>query len=291
MESGMETVAVDHEFVRRLDAAPRSTDRLDLWWLGQCGFLVQWNDQRLLIDPYLSDSLTSKYAHTQRPHVRNSPRVVDPALLGGITLVTASHFHSDALDALTLAPVVTRNPALTFVGPRAIQEQIIDRLGRPADVLMSDGERVDLDGDITITCVLSVHDSSDTHHDPNRDHQGNALFLGYLIRLGPFNVYHAGDTTNYVGLDSNILAASDTIDLAMLPINSSNAGTFVSMDADAAAVLASRIRCELVVPCHYGVFEHTVASPEVFASRCRELGASARCLQLGEQLTLTKPFK
>ena len=35
-------------------------DDLRLWWLGQSGFLVQWRGHHLLLDPYLSDSLTAK---------------------------------------------------------------------------------------------------------------------------------------------------------------------------------------------------------------------------------------
>ena len=35
---------------------------LSIWWLGQSGFLVQWQGRHLLFDPYLSDSLTVKYA-------------------------------------------------------------------------------------------------------------------------------------------------------------------------------------------------------------------------------------
>jgi len=41
-----------------------------LWWLGQSGFLIQWQGKHLLIDPYLSDSLTEKYAGTDKPHIR-----------------------------------------------------------------------------------------------------------------------------------------------------------------------------------------------------------------------------
>ena len=37
---------------------------LRLWWLGQSGFLVQLDGRHLLLDPYLSDSLTEKYAGT-----------------------------------------------------------------------------------------------------------------------------------------------------------------------------------------------------------------------------------
>src|SRR5207244_3573727 len=89
---------------RVLDANGRA-----LWWLGQSGFLVVQHGQALVFDPYLSDSLTRKYAHTDKPHTRITERVVDPAALGRlgiIHVITSSHNHTDHLDAETLVPLL-----------------------------------------------------------------------------------------------------------------------------------------------------------------------------------------
>ena len=67
-----------------------------LWWLGQSGFLLARNGRAIVLDPYLSDSLTKKYEHTDKPHVRITERVVDPAALGAIgviDIITSSHNH------------------------------------------------------------------------------------------------------------------------------------------------------------------------------------------------------
>ena len=74
----------DDAFLADVAGAAREaegTDRFHLWWLGQSGFLVQWRGYHLLLDPYLSDSLTRKYAGTDKPHVRMTARVVDPERL------------------------------------------------------------------------------------------------------------------------------------------------------------------------------------------------------------------
>ena len=62
-----------------IGAARKEQSGLNLWWLGQSGFLVHWQDRQLLIDPYLSDSLTEKYAKTDKPHERMTELVIDPA--------------------------------------------------------------------------------------------------------------------------------------------------------------------------------------------------------------------
>src|SRR6185295_831795 len=98
-----------------------------LWWLGQSGYLLQWNGKRVLIDPYLSDSLTKKYAATSKPHVRMSERVIDPALMSDISIVTSSHNHTDHLDAGTLVPLIKNNPGIRFVIPEANRLFVTDR--------------------------------------------------------------------------------------------------------------------------------------------------------------------
>jgi L-ascorbate metabolism protein UlaG (beta-lactamase superfamily) len=82
------------------------SEHFQLWWLGQSGFLVQWKGMHLLLDPYLSDSLTRKYAHTTKPHVRMTARVVEPERLHFVEVVTSSHNHTDHLDAETLGPLL-----------------------------------------------------------------------------------------------------------------------------------------------------------------------------------------
>src|ERR1043166_7710076 len=77
-----------------------------LWWLGQSGFLLAQNGRAILLDPYLSDSLTRKYQSTDKPHVRMTERVVDPiplAELGIFDLISSSHNHTDHLDTDTLS--------------------------------------------------------------------------------------------------------------------------------------------------------------------------------------------
>ena len=47
-------------FLEDIQNALKEIEKLHVWWLGQSGFLIQWNGEHLLFDPYLSDSLTRK---------------------------------------------------------------------------------------------------------------------------------------------------------------------------------------------------------------------------------------
>src|SRR5260221_482761 len=93
-------------FLADVAGSQGDTNAFHLWWLGQSGFLVHWQRRFLLLDPYLSDSLTTKYAATDRPHVRMTEPVVAPERLDFIEVATSSHNHTDHLDAETLKPLL-----------------------------------------------------------------------------------------------------------------------------------------------------------------------------------------
>jgi L-ascorbate metabolism protein UlaG (beta-lactamase superfamily) len=57
-----------------MDREPKG---LKLFWLGQAGFLVVAGDLRIVIDPYLSDSLSQKYAGQKFPHQRMMQSPID----------------------------------------------------------------------------------------------------------------------------------------------------------------------------------------------------------------------
>ena len=89
----------DDALLADIREAASDESRFHCWWLGQSGFLIQWQGRHLLFDPYLSDSLTRKYATTDKPHVRMTERVIAPKRLDFINVVTSTHNHTDHLDA------------------------------------------------------------------------------------------------------------------------------------------------------------------------------------------------
>ena len=66
-------------FLSDISNADNLKNGLHLWWIGQSGFLIKWNNYHLLFDPYLSDSLSRKYAATDKPHTRMTEQVVQIA--------------------------------------------------------------------------------------------------------------------------------------------------------------------------------------------------------------------
>jgi L-ascorbate metabolism protein UlaG (beta-lactamase superfamily) len=245
---------------------------LDLWWLGQSGFLVAYGGRHLLLDPYLSDSLTRKYADTDKPHVRMTERVIDPERLDFVDVVTASHAHTDHLDPDTLGALDAE-----LVAPEAHRNLATERAGREPTGI-DDGQTVELAG-FSITAVPAAHEEIE------RDDAGRMLHLGYVVRCGPFALYHAGDTIPYDGMAERI---GSGIDVALLPINGRAPERRVAgnLTGEEAAELAHAIGARLAVPMHFEMFEFNTEPPDAFVAACQRLGQACRVLRAGERLTL-----
>ena len=246
--------------ISEMDSFINDETNFYLWWLGQSGYLLQWKGKRVLIDPYLSDSLTKKYLTTDKPHTRMSELVVDPELLKGISVVTSSHNHTDHLDAETLVPVLKNNPAIKFIIPEANRNFVAERVNCAVDfpIGLNDGRMVTLDG-------FTFHGIPAKHNQIERDEKGNCRFMGYVIEFGNYKIYHSGDT---LWFDEMInLLAPFNIDVAILPINGNKPERKVAgnLDCKEAASLAKAIHSKTVIPCHYNMFVFNTADANDFA--------------------------
>ncbi|MCW5552592.1 MAG: MBL fold metallo-hydrolase [Verrucomicrobiae bacterium] len=252
-----------------------------LWWLGQSGFLVCTKEATVLFDPYLSDSLTTKYAATDKPHTRITERVIAPGRLSGLDVITSSHNHTDHLDAETLLPLLAANPQAKLLIPRANRTLVLERLGQVGSSL------VELDaGESVRVAGVTFHGIAAAHNTVERDAHGCCRFLGYVAEMAGRTLYHSGDTLLHDQLIPSLKRYQP--DVAFLPINGNQperrvAGNLTGREA---AQLAWDIKAGVAIPHHFDMFEFNTASPDEFVAECRRLGQRARVLQNGEGLDL-----
>ena len=257
--------------------------KMGAWWLGQMGFLVRAGGRRFVMDPYLSDSLTRKYAGTDRPHVRMTGRVVAPGQLRQIDVVTASHGHTDHLDPETLRPLADANPHMLLVCPAAIRSLALERSGLPPGRVIG----LDADGDGSVPSVFegdgwTIHALPAAHETIERDREGRMLCLGFVVRCGGWSWYHAGDTIPWEGMDKRI--ASHRPDVAFLPINGRRPERRVSGNlwGREAAAISKASGVGTAIPGHFEMFEFNTEPPDEFAVECARLGQGFQVLRAGE---------
>ncbi|HKT11887.1 MAG TPA: MBL fold metallo-hydrolase [Terriglobia bacterium] len=270
----IQPVLQDDEFLADVRAADANDGNFRLWWLGQSGFLVQWRGRYLLLDPYLSDSLTRKYAATDKPHIRMTARVIDPARLDFIDVVTSSHNHTDHLDGETLRPLLQINSELKIVVPEANRQFVAGRLSIDPQLPLGlrDGETITV-GEFRLTAVPAAHE------------QVGPECLGYIVQFGPWTIYHSGDTLLYEGMPERL--RQFPIDIALLPINGRAPERRVAgnLNAREAVELGKAIGARVVIPCHYEMFAFNTADPREFVEAARAIGQPHRVLRCGERWT------
>jgi L-ascorbate metabolism protein UlaG (beta-lactamase superfamily) len=272
----------EDELIAHIKMTEEEVEGLRIWWLGQSGFLIQWHGLHLLLDPYLSDSLTKKYAATEKPHVRMSELAVSPEKLNFLDLVTSSHNHTDHLDAETLKPILEVNPGIRFVIPEANRDFVAERLGceRNFPIGLTDRQSYFLNQAVAINAIPSAHNELEVNEN------GHHKFLGYVIQIGPYSIYHSGDTLWYEGLEK--IVAQFEPDVLLLPINGNKPERKVAgnMSASEAAAFAKAVGTGIVIPHHYHMFEFNTEDPENFARAAEKEGIPYQILQIGESIDI-----
>ena len=271
-------VLQDAAFLADVQQARSEAEHFHLWWLGQSGFLLHWNGRYLLFDPYLSDSLTRKYAYTDKPHVRMTERVIAPESLDFIDVVTSSHNHTDHLDAETLEPLLRVNPKIDLLIPEANSVFVADRVKTLVElpIGLDAGRHVHVKG-FDVHAVPAAHESLD------RDEQGRHKYLGYIVQFGGWTVYHSGDTVRFPRMAE--MLRHFPIDVALLPINGAKPERRVAgnLDARQAAELGRDINARCVIPCHYEMFEFNTADPQTFVDAAQEFRVRHSVIRAGER--------
>ncbi|MEM1288139.1 MAG: MBL fold metallo-hydrolase [Pseudomonadota bacterium] len=221
-------------------------------WLGQAGFWIDTGQHRILIDPYLSDSLAKKYDGQLNDHKRMAPPPVLPTDLPEPDLVLITHAHTDHMDPETLGPLTERFPEVQLVVPLATVALARERTGGRGQITaVSDGVSVEPLQGLKIDVLPAAHETLE------RDGDGNGVFLGYGINSAGLSIYHSGDCVPFEGLDPLVKELDAAV--ALLPVNGRDetrrqAGIPGNFHISEAMELCESTGIPTMVPHHFGMF-------------------------------------
>ena len=254
---------------------------IECMWLGQAGFLLRCGALRIVIDPYLSDSLARKYHGKPFSHRRMMEPPIRPEEIPGADLLLCTHEHGDHLDPDTIPGICASSPSLRVVLPRYSAALGIQRGVDARRIIALNAGEV---WDSGIGCSVSALPAA--HEDILTDHRGNLKFLGYLIQSEGHTLYHSGDTIPNRELEA-CLEECPRIDIAFLPCNGRDEtrrsrGVPGNFTTEEAADYHRRFNFQHTLLHHFGMFDFNTIHPPAAAEFVNSSG-------LSESITIPKP--
>lgn len=208
-------------------------------WLTQAGLLFENSKLKIMVDPYLSNSVG------ERNPKKNRRIAVDEKFLSvtpDVLLIT--HDHLDHLDPATLGRILDTDKEITVLAPENAYKRLLEFGGQHNYVLLAP-HSVWSEGGVTFYAVHAEH--------------SDRTAVGFIIDDGEETFYVTGDTLyNYDVIDDVLDLVEDGVDWVFLPIN----GVGNNMNAKDAADFAYEIGAKSAVPLHYGLFD--AIDPQTF---------------------------
>ncbi|HTW45735.1 MAG TPA: MBL fold metallo-hydrolase [Acidobacteriaceae bacterium] len=218
-------------------------DQLGITFIGHASFLLQLGGRNILIDPNFAYWLVLIHRF-RRPGVR--VRHLPP-----IHAVLLTHAHMDHLNLPSLRRILRHNlrlkaaPPLVIVPPNV--EDIVSRLGFSEVRSLAWWQSTQIDR-VEVTATPAQHWGARVFSDTHRG------YGGYVLRYGPYSVYHVGDTGYFPGFAEirDRLAPK----IALVPIGAYKPEGFlrVHMSPEDAVRAFLDLNAQRLIPMHYGTF-------------------------------------
>ena len=204
--------------------------KITFW--GQSGYLLKTKNSRIIIDPYLSDSVNRVAG---RPRALPIPMQPEDICCDA---VICTHDHLDHLDPDTAAAIPKGQ---LFITTREGKRHL-DKLGQTNVKALLVGQSITV-GDMDITAVFADH---------------TAEAFGLIVQAEGKTLYFSSDTLYNEKLFD---IAGYHPDLAFICIN----GRLGNMNVEEALVVAKKIGAKVNIPNHYDMFASNSEDPHLFA--------------------------
>ena len=197
-------------------------------WLGQAGLLFECRGIRIMLDPYLSDSV-------EKINPKNYRRVPVKKELFDIKpdIMIFTHNHLDHYDEETVRHFINEDSGLTVLAPRSVWDTV-RKLGGNNNYVLFNRHTCWTECGIRFTAVKAEH--------------SDIAPIGVIIDDGERKYYITGDTLYNEEIFNDI---PENIYAVFLPIN----GVGNNMNMCDAKMFAEKTKARVAVPIHFGMFD------------------------------------
>lgn len=205
---------------------------MKITYLGQAGLLFEKNGFKIMIDPYLSDSVIKVNSKNyRRVAVDESFYKIKPDVM------IFTHNHLDHYDPETVPRFITKDSEILVLSPKSVWDEV-RKLGGNNNYVQFNRHTVWTQNGIKFTAVKAEHSDD--------------FAIGVIIDDGEQKYYVTGDTLYNEEIFYDI---PKDIYALFLPIN----GVGNNMNMADASSFAKQINAQKTVPVHIGMFDELTA--------------------------------
>ena len=203
---------------------------MEVIWLGQAGLLFIEDDFKIMIDPYLSDSVKAINPNNfRRVPVDESFFEIKPDVM------IFTHNHLDHYDPETVRRFITADTNVVVLAPTSVWNDV-RKIGGGNNYVQFNRRTVWTENGIIFSAVKAEH--------------SDAYAVGVIIDDGDKKYYVTGDTLYNEDIFDDI---PDDIYAVFLPVN----GVGNNMNMADAKKFCERVKPKYAVPVHCGMFDDT----------------------------------
>lgn len=206
-------------------------------WLGQAGLLFDFDGVKVMIDPYLSDSVAAV-----NPLNKRRVPVDEKYFDARPDVLILTHDHLDHTDPETLDVILKKWDGICVLASGNAWKRV-RAYGGSHNYVMFDRGTEWTEGEIAFQAVHAQH--------------SDASAVGVLITWQDKTYYVTGDTLYHRQVLEDVKVSGKSVDVVFLPIN----GVGNNMNMADAARFAKAAGAVKTVPVHFGLFDDI--KPEV----------------------------
>lgn len=254
---------------------------LAYYWLGHASAILEFNRQRILIDPVFGNASPVPFTVP-----RYQPAPIEAEQLPKIDVVLITHDHYDHLETSTIRYLADK--AAHFITPLGLGSRL-QSWGVPAEKITELGwsESVERNG-IKYTAERSNHYSSRWFTDRNK-----TLWAAYVVEGAGKRLFWSCDG-GYGEQFAEFGKKYNGFDAAFVEIDAANPGwPYTHMFPEQAVQAVQDLQAKMFLPIHWGVFDLGVhpwdESIKKAAKTADEKGIPLVAPKLGEKYLFDKP--
>jgi len=261
--------------IKTFNEYPLSPDEVLIWWLGSAGFYFRTLNKKIIIDPYLSNSVYNVLKPLFQNAEKELSRLVSLPLKPGeisCDYYFCTHDHLDHLDPETVSGIKDKS-SMTFIGPESCAKHL-GKLGVPANSIkiIRRGESLQLDHDCHVTAFHAKHRGSlniAASLKSNKEIYNEDDGQGYILSIDHINIYHTSDTESLAGFKD---LKEFNIDILLLAAN----GKGGNLTAEEGIRLIKVIKPKVIIPMHYGIIPYTDSDPAIIKKLLMGTGVDSK---------------